>query len=88
MFNGNDTYGLLQHGDRLLVGVCHLHTLIFMSGRHWRGETSRLSPYTGMLGTLEVAGLRRSEAELNLVKRTAIMSASDGEIIAVAEVTP
>lgn len=35
-----------------------------------------------MLGTLKVAGARGSEAEFNLVKRTAIMSVSDREIIA------
>lgn len=35
-----------------------------------------------MLGTLRLAGARGSEAEFNLVKRMAIMSVSDREIIA------
>lgn len=64
------------------MGVCHLHTLIFMSARQSRGEASPLAPRAGMLGTLEVAEARGSEAEFNLVKRTAIMSVSDREIIA------
>lgn len=66
------------------MGVCHLHTLIFMSARQSRGEVSplSLSLRAGMLGMLEVVEVRGSEAEFNLVKRTAIMSVSDGEIIA------
>lgn len=36
----------------------------------------------GTPGMLEVAGARGREAEFNLVKRTAIMSVRDGEIIA------
>lgn len=58
------------------MGVCHLHTLIFMSARQSRGDASlSLSVRgAGMLGTLKVAGARGSEAEFNLVKHTAIMS--------------
>lgn len=64
------------------------YTLIFMSARQSRGEASPLSLRTGMLGTLEVAGARGSEAEFNLVKRTVIMSVSHREIVAFLWATP
>lgn len=66
------------------MGVCHLHTLIFMSARQSRGEASLVLSLrgAGMLGTLKVAGARGSEAEFNLVKRTAITSLSGRDIIA------
>lgn len=70
------------------MGVCHLHTLIFMRGRQSRGEASPLSQRAGMLGTLKVPEVRRSEAEFNLVKRTAVMSVSNGELIAFLAVKP
>lgn len=53
-----------------------------MSARQSRGEASLSLCCAGLLGTLEVAGARGSEAEFNLVKRTAIMSVSDREITA------
>lgn len=58
------------------------YTLIFMRARQSRGEASSLAPRASMLGALEVAEARGSEGEFNLVKRTAIMSVSDREIIA------
>lgn len=56
--------------------------LIFMSSRQSRGEASLLALRAGMLGTLEVAELRGSEAKFNLLKRTAIMTVNNREIIA------